>query len=135
MAEMKRKPIPPMRGRGGFVTKGSIKKGTFPRLIKTVFKYYKWQLFVVLACILLNSFGSLVSSVFMKTLIDTVITPGIKVGLGEVWGNLVGLILFMACAYGIVIVSGFFWHRIMATVTQFPAVMMWSPDVPSVMWN
>ena len=118
MAEMKKKPIPPMRGRGMPVPKGAIKKGTLSRLLKTVFKYYKWQTIVVLVCILLNSFGSLISSVFMKTMVDAVITPGIKEGLGAVRGELIGLIIAMAFAYGIVIVSGFFWHRIMATITQ-----------------
>ena len=118
MAEMKKKPIPPMRGRGMPVAKGSIKKGTLPRLLKTLFKYYKWQTIVVLVCIFLNAFGSLVSSVFLRTLVDEVITPGIKSGLGEVWGELIGLIIAMACAYGVVIVAGFFWHRIMATITQ-----------------
>lgn len=33
----------PMRGRGMPVPKGSIKKGTLGRLLKTVVKYYKWQ--------------------------------------------------------------------------------------------
>lgn len=111
-------PKGPMRGRGMPVPKGSIKKGTFSRLIKTMFKYYKWQTIVVLICIFLNSFGSLVASVFTKTLIDEVITPGIKLGFGEVWGTLISLIITMAIAYIIVVLAGFFWHRIMAIVTQ-----------------
>ena len=94
-----------MRGRGMPVAKGTIKKGTFSRLLKTLFKYYKWQTIVVLVCIFLNAFGSLVSSVFLRTLVDEVITPGIKSGLGEVWGELIGLIIAMACAYGVVIVA------------------------------
>ena len=52
MSEMKRKPIPPMRGRGMPVAKGAIKKGTFSRLIKTLFKYYKAQMIIVLVCML-----------------------------------------------------------------------------------
>ena len=116
--EQKPRPVRPMRGRGMPVPKGAIKKGTLPRLIKTVFKYYKWQMILVFVCILFNSFGSLVSSVFMQSLIDEVITPGISAGLGAVQGKLIGLILAMAVAYGIVIVAGFFYNRIMATVTQ-----------------
>lgn len=111
-------PKGPMRGMGMPVAKGSIKKGTFSRLIKTLFKYYKWQTIVVLICIIVNSFGSLVASVFTKTLVDEVITPGIKAGFGEVWGTLISLIITMAIAYIIVVLAGFFWHRIMATVTQ-----------------
>lgn len=119
MAEVKNKPIPKMRGKRGMpVAKGSIKKGTLGRLLKLTFKYYKWQTILVLVCIFLNAFGSLISSVFMKTLIDEVITPGIVAGLGEVTGKLISLIITMACAYGVVVVSSFIWHRVMAAVTQ-----------------
>ncbi len=118
MSEMKKKPNPPMRGRGMPVPKGSIKKGTFSRLIKTLFKYYKWQTLVVLVCLFLNAFGSLVSSLFIKTLVDAVITPGIKEGLEAVWGELIGLIIGMACGYGVVIVASFFANRVGAIVTQ-----------------
>lgn len=108
-----------MRGKRGVpVAKGSIKKGTLGRLLKLTFKYYKWQMVLVLVCIFLNAFGSLISSVFMKTLIDEVITPGIVAGLGEVTGKLISLIITMACAYGVVVVSSFIWHRVMAAVTQ-----------------
>ena len=63
-------PKGPMRGRGMPVPKGTIKKGTFGRLIKTLIKYYKWRLVVVVACILITSVGSLVSSVYMQMLVD-----------------------------------------------------------------
>ena len=107
-----------MRGRGMPVPKGAIKKGTLPRLIKTVFKYYKWQLLVVLGCILLNSLGSLVSSIFVQSLIDDVITPGVTAGYGAVAAKLVGIVITMSAVYLVVIVAGFFWHRVMATITQ-----------------
>ena len=49
MAEMKKKPIPPMHGKRGMpMPKGSIKKGTLPRLLKLLMKYYKWQMILVL---------------------------------------------------------------------------------------
>ncbi len=116
------RPIRPMRGRGMPVPKGSIKKGTLKRLIKTVFKYYKWQLIVAFICILFNSVGSLVSSVFMQTLIDDVITPVIDANIGlkyaDVAGKLIGMVIGMAVAYGIVVLASFFYNRIMAVVTQ-----------------
>ncbi|MBQ8322638.1 MAG: ABC transporter ATP-binding protein [Clostridia bacterium] len=103
------------------VPKGSIKKGTFSRLLKTVFKYYKWQLIVVLACILFSSVGGLVSSVYMQLLVDEVITPALaNVGgfTAELQGTLIGLIIMMAVIYTLVILSSFCYTRIMATVTQ-----------------
>ncbi len=118
MAEMKKKPIPPMRGRGMRMPKGAIKKGTLPRLLKMLFKHYKWQTVIVLVCLFLNAFGSLISSVFIKTLIDTVITPGISAGFDAVQAQLTGLIIAMAVAYGIVILSSFFMNRIGAVITQ-----------------
>ena len=128
MAEMKaqeRRPMPmpkgPMRGRGMPVPKGAIKKGTLSRLLKTVFKYYKWQLIVVVICILFSSVGSLVSSVYMQMLVDEVITPAMKdVGgfTAELQGKLIGLIFMMVIVYSLVVLTSFIHTRIMATVTQ-----------------
>ncbi|MBQ4052920.1 MAG: hypothetical protein IJD33_01130, partial [Clostridia bacterium] len=70
----------PMRGRGMPVPKGAIKKGTLKRLFKLVFRYYKFRMLIALLCIALNSVGSLVSSVFMVSIVDEVITPAIALG-------------------------------------------------------
>ena len=110
--------IKPMRGRGMPIPKGSIKKGTLPRLLKTIFKYYKLQLIVVFVCILINSTGSLVSSVFLQTLIDEIIPQGVKHGYAFVADKLLGMIILMCCAYALIVVSAFLYNRIMATVTQ-----------------
>ncbi len=117
--QQKPRPIRPMRGGGGMpVPKGAIKKGTLGRLLKTVFKYYKWQMLLVFLCIIVNAMGSLVSSVFVQSLIDDVITPGVEKGFDAVAGTLLGIVLTMSGVYLTVIIAGFFWHRIMATVTQ-----------------
>ncbi len=125
MAEVKAQNRPtmpkgPMRGRGMPVPKGSIKKGTLGRLVKTVFKYYKWRMVAVLFCILFTSVGSLVSSVYMQRLVDDVITPAMDGGAftAELRGVLAGLIVMMAVVYGLVILTSFLYTRIMATVTQ-----------------
>ena len=52
-----RKPVMPkgpMRGRGMPVPKGMIKKGTLKRLLKTVFRYYKWRMIFALLCIAIS---------------------------------------------------------------------------------
>ena len=122
MAMEKPRAIKPMHGpmRGGAmpVPKGMIKKGTMGRLLKTAFKYYKWQLIVVIVCILLSSTGSLISSLFMTTLIDDIIPRGMTVGFGQVVGDLLTLILTMAGLYGMVVLSTFVYNRLMATITQ-----------------
>ena len=117
--ESKPRAIRPMRGgRGMPVPKGAIKKGTLPRLIKTVFQYYKWQLIVALICIVINSTGSLVSSVFLQTLIDDVIPVGVKSGFAEVAAKLGGMVATMAGIYVVIVIAAFLYNRIMATVTQ-----------------
>ncbi|MBQ7948166.1 MAG: ABC transporter ATP-binding protein [Clostridia bacterium] len=101
------------------VPKGAIKKGTLGRLLKTVFKYYKWQLIIVLIAIVLNSVGSLVSSVYMQMLVDNVITPALTEGFhSELKARLMGLIIMMVSVYSIVIIASFVYTRLMATVTQ-----------------
>ena len=106
--ESKPRPIRPMRGgRGMPVPKGAIKKGTFPRLIKTVFKYYKWQLMIALVCIVINSMGNLISSVFLQTLIDDVIPKGVKNGFTSIQAKLVGMVASMAGAYVLIVIAAF----------------------------
>ena len=71
-----------------------------------------------LVCILFSSMGSILSSVFMQSLVDDVITPGLTLGYDAVKGTLFGLIIMMAGGYMLVILSSFFYNRTMATVTQ-----------------
>ena len=111
-------PKGPMRGRGMPMPKGSIPKGTLGRLLKTAFKYYKWRLIVVFVCILVSSTGSLISSLFMKTLIDEIIPKGVEFGFAAAARDLLGLILFMGGMYGLVVLTTFLYNRMMATVTQ-----------------
>lgn len=118
MAQDSQKKVPPMRKRGMPVPKGTIKKGTLKRLLKTEFKYYKWRLILAIFFILITSVGSLISSVFLQSLIDKVITPGVTLGYSAVAGTLIKLVLGMAGAYLIIVLASFFYNRIMATVTQ-----------------
>ena len=111
-------PKGPMRGRGMPVPKGAIKKGTLPRLMKMLFKYYKWRLILVLVCMVINASGNLVSSVFLQTLIDEVIPQGIQNGYGAIHSKLIGMIVGMAGVYAVIVLAAFTYNRIMATVTQ-----------------
>ena len=116
--EQKPRAMKPMRGRGMPVPKGAIKKGTFSRLMKTLFKYYKWRVILVLACIIVSAVGSLYSSIYMQQLVDKVIKPAAKQGFSAVQGKLIALIATMVVVYSLVILANFFHTRIMATVTQ-----------------
>ena len=107
------------RGRGMAVPKGAIKKGTFSRLIKYVFKYYKWHLLLVAVCLLLSAGGGLVSSLFMQKNIDDIMAPGIlNGGYESVAGKLRTFIIIMATCYFLALLATFTYNRVMAVVTQ-----------------
>ena len=52
-----------------------MRKHVLTRMFGFVFHHYKWAIVVVLACVLISSLTSLVSSLFIKTLIDDYIVP------------------------------------------------------------
>ena len=118
--EQKPRAMKPMRGRGMPVPKGAIKKGTLGRVLKMLFKYYKWRVILVLVCIAVSSVGSLVSTVYMKLLIDSVIAPAQKLGsfTPALQNKLIGLIVMMVSVYTLVVLTSFIYTRTMATVTQ-----------------
>ena len=117
--ESKPRPIRPMRGgRGMPVPKGAIKKGTFSRLIKMVFKHYKWQLLIVVVCIFINSASNIVSSVYLKNVIDDVIPAGVANGFDSIVGRLGTMTAAIAAMYVVVVIAAFLYNRIMATITQ-----------------
>ncbi|MBQ5930190.1 MAG: hypothetical protein IIX02_05300, partial [Clostridia bacterium] len=118
-------PKGPMRGRGMPIPKGAIKKGTMGRLIKTVFKYYPVRIVFALIFLAFSAVGGLVSSVYMKGIVDDVISPaltinpetGVQAGLTpELQQKLIGLVIMMVSVYGLVILSTFLYSRIMATI-------------------
>ena len=123
------RPMPrgPMRGRGMPVPKGAIKKGTFTRLIKTIFKYYKTRAIIALTFLMISAAGGLVSAVYMKGIVGDVLEPalaldpitGMQVGLTpDLKTRLMELVILMISVYATVILSSFAYTRIMATITQ-----------------
>lgn len=111
-------PGPMKGGRGMAVPKGAVKKGTMKRLVKYIFKYYKWQIIAVFVCLILSAAGGLVSSVFMQKNIDEVITPGVRNGFDSVSATLTKFIITMASVYLVALLASFAYNRIMAAVTQ-----------------
>ena len=112
-------PKGPMRGRGMPIPKGAIKKGTLGRLIKTVFKYYKFRTIFALFFLAISSVGGLVSTVYMEGIVGDVIKPAMESGWSSALQNkLIGLIIMMVSVYALVILSSFLYTRIMATITQ-----------------
>ena len=61
-----------------------IQKGSAGKILGRLFRYmshyYKWELLVVIICIAITAVAGISSSVFLKILVDDVITPGLDYG-------------------------------------------------------
>lgn len=90
------------------------------RLLGYMFRYYKVELAVVFVCITFNSVAAISSSIFLQRLIDDVIVPGVRGGLGweGVKSKLYDIIAMMAGIYAVGLVCSFVFNRLMAYVTQ-----------------
>ena len=103
---------PPMAG-----MKSGAKKGTYKRIMKSLFSEYKAPLLFVVVCIILSTLAGTTSNLFLNNLIRE-----IKLGLDSGWDSALPSILkiigVMAGIYLIGVIAAFFQARIMAVVTQ-----------------
>lgn len=94
-------------GRGGIkakMTKQSLK--ALPKLLKYLFKYYKIQMIIVFICIICSAIAGAFNTVFLKRIIDDVITPGLNLGYAAVKGALMEILIMMVCVYGVGVLCG-----------------------------
>lgn len=98
---------------------GTIKKGTFARLLKILFKNYKWRLALAMFCILINALANVSASICIKNFTNT-LESTIKAGKGasEIFQSVVPLVIIMASIYFIGIFASWGWSIIMAVTTQ-----------------
>ena len=94
-----------------------IKKGVLGRILKMLFKSYKWQMVAVTACLVLVSVSSTVAPLFMETFIGY-IEEGLDAGLDAVFSKIVKAILVMLSIYAVGWIASFVYTRIMAIVSQ-----------------
>lgn len=97
--------------------KSGAKKGTMKRLLKMLFKEYKFRLLIVVVCVILATFSSTAASLFMNQLIVK-IEDGIKSGWDTAAAGIITLVATMGCIYLVGVIASFFQARIMAVVTQ-----------------
>ena len=110
----------PPRGIGqrGMGPRGKIRKGTFKRLLKYVFKNYGKRLFVVVLCLIISGAAGTIASTFIQSIVDDVITPGLSNGFNSVKKDLYEIIVKMIFIYGLGIASTIIYTQIMARITQ-----------------
>lgn len=115
-----------MRGphrRGPMMPKGSMKgQGkTLMRILRIVFRSYKWHFLAVVACLLTSAVCTLQGTLFTGTLIDEYITPmtqTVREGGTADFGPLAGAIGRLAVILCIGIAASYGSNRIMVNVSQ-----------------
>lgn len=86
------------------------------RVMKETVKHYKLQSCIVLILIFVSAIANVYGSVFLQTLIDDYITPLTLMSTPD-YGPLLGAIGFLACIYGIGILSTYTWNRLMINIS------------------
>ena len=89
----------------------------FKRILAYVMKQYKFQVILVLCCILLSVFAQVHGTLFMHTLIDSYILPLLAEKSND-FSGLLHAITRVACFYGVGILAVFIQNRTMAKITQ-----------------
>lgn len=87
-----------------------VKKGTFTRLLKFLFKNYKGKLILVLTCLVLSAIGGSAGGIFLKN-----VTASIAAGD---WNAFIKVITVMLAVFAVAILANFLRSFIMAGITQ-----------------
>ena len=89
----------------------------FMRLMRYVFRKYKWHYIIVIALICVGVLASVQGTMFQKSLIDDYIAPMLLAENPD-FSPLLKAILKVACFYLIGVISVYTYNRIMINVTQ-----------------
>ena len=89
----------------------------FKRILAYVMKQYKFQVILVLCCILLSVFAQVQGTLFMQTLIDSYILPLLAEKSND-FSGLLHAITRVACFYGVGTLAVFIQNRTMAKIAQ-----------------
>ena len=107
-----------MPPRSRIVTDKKIDFKSLIRLLKYVWHLHKVRLLLVGVCLILASISSVIASTFLAKLIDTVVVPGIELGMNAVYEDLIKIILTMAFFYMTGMLATAINGQLMASVGQ-----------------
>ncbi len=99
------------------VSKDKVFGTVFRRLMKYIFKNYKWHLAAVVVGIFISVLASVQGTLFMKTLVDDYILPLIGSEHSD-FSSLLHAIGKVAAFYGIGVAAAYLYNRIMIYVSQ-----------------
>ncbi|MGI6307173.1 MAG: ABC transporter ATP-binding protein [Dethiobacteria bacterium] len=97
-------------------TRGKIDFKIVKRLLSYM-KQYKLQVSLVIACIVISAMTNVISSLFLKTLIDDYIKPLLLEAVPN-FTALGQIILLMSCIYLTGVLAALFYNRIMVGIAQ-----------------
>lgn len=102
---------------------GKAKKGTMSRLLKMLFKEFKWQLVIALVCIIFASISNFTSSIFVKNITNTIDeairSKWLPTYTEEIFAqNITKILLIMGGVYIVGLISSYVWNLMMALITQ-----------------
>ncbi len=95
---------------------------TAARLLSYIFDGYKLPFCIVMVCILFSTAANVVSSMFLRVLIDDYISPMLSLAAGEslapYFSRLLSALAMVACVYAAGIVASLLYNRMMAVISQ-----------------
>ena len=116
----------PMRGVRD--PRNKVKKGTFTRLIKMLWKEFHWWLIVVSICLFIAAFVSIITATFIKNFTDIIekfvssnIVGSSTYGTyseSQAWSDIGQLFIILGSLYIVSIISSIIWNRTTAIMTQ-----------------
>ncbi|MBQ9793194.1 MAG: ABC transporter ATP-binding protein [Clostridia bacterium] len=92
-------------------------KGTLLRLLGYITKNHKWKFLCVCLCILVSAATGVISSLFLKTVINDHITPMLTDGLTDFSGLIIALAV-MACIYACGVLATYLYNLLMVYISQ-----------------
>ncbi len=103
------------------MSKRHSKSTALTRVSRELFKRYKWQLILIVFCILLSCAGSISSSIFIASLVDDYLEPLISSAVSGAEYSFIPMLKFvgsMSCIFAAAIIGSFVYTRLMGIVTQ-----------------
>ena len=99
--------------------KAKAKKGTMPRLIKTLFAFYPRLLPATLVCIAFTAIISSLPSIFLQNVIAlTTEALEAKAPWESISADVIRFVLILVGMYSVSLTTGILWNQLMAIITQ-----------------
>ncbi|MGM9645744.1 MAG: ABC transporter ATP-binding protein [Eubacteriales bacterium] len=98
-----------------------VKKGTFSRLIKYLFSFYKIPMIIIIVCIVFSAIGNALPNIFVQNIVGAITSAtseNATLTASEAFARISELALMLVCVYVVGILSTFIYTRLMAYVTQ-----------------